>query len=351
MKIKPSKRMENLAREVQAQREPRIAAALFRSAHKLPAVRLKRILATTDFSKLSLAGVNYASWLAEKLDAALAIAHVVKPAPLLSGAETVVLARSDLHMKKLARRQLARIARRFSTRGQPIAAASVLFGQPFHEIVTLAGERKIDLVVLATRGYTGLERFLLGSTAEKVVRHAPCPVLTIPSSRKDLERCTTPRSRLRRILVPIDFSQTSVQALPYANALAAAFSAEIYLLYVFEQTPLPADSAYAPPQLRNDLGEVVEQNLHTLGSGVLDENINVRVISRRGLPFQQITGAAKSLDADMIILTTHGYTGLKHVLLGSTAERVVRHADCPVLVVRELSSHERTRAKFRGRKN
>jgi nucleotide-binding universal stress UspA family protein len=350
MKIAPSKTMENLVRQVYAQREPRIAAAFFRSAHKLPAVRLKKILATTDFSKLSLAGLSYASWLAEKLDAALAIMHVVKPAPVFSGAETVVLARSNLEMTKLARRQLSRLARRFSTRDQSIPATSVRFGQPFHEIVTLAGERKIDLIILATRGYTGLQRFFLGSTAEKIVRHAPCPVLTIPSSPKGPAGPVASRARLRRILVPIDFSQTSVQALPYTNALAARFNAEIILVHVFEPIPLPADSAYLPPQMRHEVRNLLQQDLGTLSREVFGENIRTRTIVRTGLPFQQITAAAKSLDADMIILTTHGYSGLKHVLLGSTAERVVRHADCPVLVVRELSGQERSRSKFRARR-
>ena len=75
----------------------------------------------------------------------------------------------------------------------------------------------------------------------------------------------------------------------------------------------------------------------------------MRILVRKGLPFQETTEAAKSLDADMIVLTTHGYTGLAHVLLGSTAERVVRNADCAVLVVRELQGYSRSRRRSESR--
>ena len=337
MKTKPSKTMENVVREVHAPREPKSAGAWLRAVQKLPTARLKKILATTDFSKLSLAGVSYASWFAESLGATLAIVHVVTPAP-----ETIVIARDDLKMQKQAWRRLSRLARRFSTRRHSIAA-SVRYGQPFHEIVSLARERKNDVIIAATHGYTGLKRMLLGSTAERVVRHAPCPVLTIPCSSKGAEGSPARRARLRRILVPVDFSRTSLHALPYANALATVFDAEITLVYVFEQMPLLGGTVYLPPEMRNEACNAAQQQLRTLSGEVFDDNIRVRTLVRTGLPFQEITAAAKRLDADMIILTTHGYTGLKHVLLGSTAERVVRYADCPVLVVRELTEHGQSR--------
>ena len=96
MKIKPSKKLETLMREVRARTEPRAAAALFGAARKLPAVRLKKLLAPVDFSMFSMAGVRYAVSLADKLGAALALVHVVEPAPLFGGEESLLLARRRL---------------------------------------------------------------------------------------------------------------------------------------------------------------------------------------------------------------------------------------------------------------
>jgi nucleotide-binding universal stress UspA family protein len=343
MRITPSKKLAKLITDVNARTEPRVAAALFQAARKLPAVRLKKILATTDFSKFSLAGVRYAAWLADKLGAALGLVNVVEPSPIFAGGENVVLARDDVELVELAERQVSKLAHRLSKKGA-VVRPLVRYGRAFNEIASLARARKVDLIVMATHGYTGLKRIFPGSTAERVVRHAPCPVLTVPSLSKTKSRGTS-SLRLRKIVVPIDFSETSAQALPYAAALAKTFCAEIILLHVVEPLPLPAETAYVPPQMQREDRNVAQQHLFDLSRAVFDDNVQARALVRIGLPFQEITAAAKSVDADMIVLTTHGYTGLTHVLLGSTAERVVRHADCPVLVVRELQGYSRGRPR------
>lgn len=217
-------------------------------------------------------------------------------------------------------------------------ASCVRKGKPFYEIARLAGEHGADLIVIATRGHTGLKRVWLGSTAERVVRHAPCPVLTVPARRPAARGKGVLPIRLKRIVVPMDLSEFSVQALPYAAAFAQRFGAEIILLYVMElQFPPPEVGPVRPEAVDQDEEGVAENYLKRLRQEVLDEDLRVQTTVRNGVPFQEITRAATSLGADMIILTTHGYTGLKHVALGSTAERVVRHADCPVLVVREMA--------------
>ena len=334
MKIKPSKKLEKLMREVRARTEPRVAAALFHAARNLPAVRLRQILAPTDFSTFSFKGVRYAIWLADGLGAALELVHVVEPAPLFGGEESLLLVHNDLEVLDLAERQVSRLANRLSKKGSMVRPF-IRYGKPFNEISTPAGAHNADLIVMATHGHTGLKRVLLGSTAERVVRHAPSPVLTIPA-RSVRPRGGKPRApRLKKIVVPIDFSETSAQALPYAAALAERFGAEITLLHVIEPLPLPADSGYVPASTQSADQDTAQTHLLTLSREAFDGDIPARTLVRRGQPFQEITDRASSLGADMIVLTTHGYTGLTHVLLGSTAERVVRHADCPVLVVRE----------------
>src|SRR6185437_14519447 len=300
--------LEKLIPRINARTEPRIAAALFQAARKLPAVRLKKILVTTDFSKFSMAGVRYAAWLAEKLGASLGLANAVEPSPTFGGVEASALARNDLEVVELAERQLSKLAHRLSKKGSQVRSF-VRYGKAFNEIARLARVREVDVIIMATHGYTGLKRILLGSTAERVVRHAPCPVLTIPSLPKAEVR-RTPALRLRKIIVPIDFSETSAQALPYAAALAKTFTAEIILLHVIEPMLIPVDSGYMSPQIEPEDQNEAQRRLLDLSREVFDDNVQVRAFVRKGLPFQEITGAARSLGADMIVLTTHGYTGL-----------------------------------------
>jgi nucleotide-binding universal stress UspA family protein len=148
--------------------------------------------------------------------------------------------------------------------------------------------------------------------------------------------------------VPIDFSETSVQALPYAAALAQRFGAEIVLVHIIEPFSLPGDSGYLPSTLRTENKNAAQDRLLRLSREVFPRDLPTRNFVRQGQPFQEITATAASVVADMIILTTHGYTGLTHVLLGSTAELVVRHADCPVLVVRDLKSGGKRNTRTRN---
>jgi len=294
---------------------------------------LQTILATTDFSGDSRAGVCYAAALAEKLNADIALLHVVEPRSWMDQYG----ARKDSEVVALARAQLAKLAK--SDVGRDVTAtSSVRTGKPFHEITTAARECAADLIVIATHGYAGVERVLLGSTAERVVRHAPCPVLVVPARELPKRAGKTPPFKLQKILVPIDFSNLSKDALPYAVLLAGHYGAELLLLHIVEMFPI--DSLLGRElthQTTVPLMKQAEADLERIAMELGEvSGVKAAVAARRGTPFAEICDAAKSGSADLIVLTTHGYTGLKHVLLGSTAERVVRHAPCPVLVVREL---------------
>jgi nucleotide-binding universal stress UspA family protein len=142
--------------------------------------------------------------------------------------------------------------------------------------------------------------------------------------------------KLKRVLVPLDFSVPSTKALQYALSLAERFNATLCLLHVFEppsfvndlnNTPLVVSDATVVNRLHHKLVMLARQEIDPL--------IHVVPQVRVGKPFHEIVTAAKQMNADLIVIATHGYTGFKHVMLGSTAERVVRHAPCPVLVVRE----------------
>jgi nucleotide-binding universal stress UspA family protein len=133
-------------------------------------------------------------------------------------------------------------------------------------------------------------------------------------------------------MVPVDFSETSASALPYAAELAARFRAEVILIHVTEPPLASLDFTYVPLEETN---RAAEEMLSYIQRETFSDDIQTRAVIRSGTPFDEITRAAARERADLIVLTTRGWTGLKHVLLGSTAERIVRHASCPVLVARD----------------
>jgi nucleotide-binding universal stress UspA family protein len=139
---------------------------------------------------------------------------------------------------------------------------------------------------------------------------------------------------LKKILVPIDFSDCSKKALLYAIPFARQFGAEMILLSVVE--PYPAVPEMAPTDFET-VGDT-RRELETLRKTV-PEAVHASIAVRTGSPSNEIAEAASDLDADLIIIATHGRKGITRMMLGSTAEKVVRYASCPVLIVRQ-SEHE-----------
>jgi universal stress protein A len=150
--------------------------------------------------------------------------------------------------------------------------------------------------------------------------------------------CATdwPVVNIRSILVPVDFSEPSIRALRFAIRFAERFAATITLLHVVEPVASP-DFASTPLAMEESkLSKMAKRKLDVLGKAPPGAACPIeRKLVRSGKAFNVITEAAKEFKVDLIIIATHGYTGLKHVLMGSTAERVVRHASCPVLTLRD----------------
>lgn len=152
----------------------------------------------------------------------------------------------------------------------------------------------------------------------------------------------TAKIGLKRILVPVDFSPLSKKALQYAMRFAEEFHAEVTLLHIVEPEVPPAFDGFmiAPPAISSGTSANCARRLGVLASSVRTAGAaHVTPTIRTGLAAFEIVEAAKELDVDLIVIATHGYTGWKHFAIGSTAERVVRAASCPVLVVRE-KEHE-----------
>ncbi len=142
---------------------------------------------------------------------------------------------------------------------------------------------------------------------------------------------------INSILAPIDFSDYSKNALKYAVEFAKEFNAKLYLIYVVEPMIYPADFSMgqiAIPSTDIDLHARAEEELKNLAKSI-DASLKVETIIKTGKPFVEIIETAKEKNIDLIIIATHGHTGVEHLLFGSTAEKVVRKAPCPVLTLRE----------------
>jgi nucleotide-binding universal stress UspA family protein len=297
-------------------------------------VAIKTILVPVDFSPPSLKALEYACPLAQKFGAAVHLLHVNDLAvrePLL--APTFHLAED---FGGIQRRRLQSIA---TGRSVPIASAQchVRSGEVDEQIRREARLVDADLIVIATHGYSGIKHLMLGSSAQKLVRRAPSPVLVVREREREFVTAGKGAGlRLRRILVATDFSGYAREALQYAIAFAREFGAQLTIANMV----YPQYYAANPEYTACDIGELCEE---ARAAAKRDMAELVRTTAFCGVPFKTrievghpvtniIKLAAKSR-ADLIVTSTHGRTGWKRALMGSVAEEVVRNAHCPVLVV------------------
>ena len=143
---------------------------------------------------------------------------------------------------------------------------------------------------------------------------------------------------IKKILVPIDFSDYSKSSLKYAVNFAKNFKASLILVYVVEPVIYPPDFSMgqiAIPAAGIEMDKRAKEELDKLAEKEIPSGLSVKKIIKTGKPFVEIIETAADEDADLIIIATHGHTGVEHILFGSTAEKVVRKAPCPVLTLRE----------------
>jgi nucleotide-binding universal stress UspA family protein len=318
-------------------------------------VLLKKILVATDFSEPSDAALRYGRALAQRFDATLTVLHVADVVTTGMGAEGGTFVEAQRHAEEAARLRVDALltdADRRALRARAVAIASIL---PAETIVGLAKRADVDLIVLGTHGRSGLAHLLVGSVAETVVRTAPCPVLTVKHSEHDFVFPDQPVAANRpspqlvialdRILVPTDFSETSETAVRYGVALARVFHARLSVLHVEPRRDLETmvEGELAVEKSLSDIGVVnrPQNAARELLGKILTEQEQTDVqaeyvlrASRVGGPSVEIVRYAHERDIDVIVLGTHGRTGVAHLLVGSVAEKVVRTAGCPVLTVR-----------------
>ena len=293
---------------------------------------MKRILFATDFSACAQHAETYAALLAERYGAALDVLHVVELNPGMDPDFPV----NALYLKDLqeqADKQFAQTLTRLRQRKLEVADHRAV-GMPSAQIASMASKYGSDLVVVGTHGRSGLEHILLGSTAERVVTMAPCPVLTV---RLAASAAPPPTSiKIASVLVPIDFSDCSVDALEYATQVAKNFAASLRILHVLEPASYGIDFTTNDSAERNRVRDRVHSNLEKLSAAICATGLTVNTAQRGGIPWESILLTAQESMSDLIVMGTHGRRGISHVLKGSVAEAVLRRSSCPVLTVRSL---------------
>ena len=291
---------------------------------------IKRILLATDFSSCARLAEDYAWWLAAKLGARIDVLHVIEFMPGLDPQYAV----NQLYLADLrndAQREFARMERSAAEVGLQITTRHTL-GVPSQEVTAAAVEYGSDLIILGTHGRTGLEHILLGSTAERVVRTAPCPVWCIRGPRRG-GATSEPIREIRHILVPMDFSDCALAALDAAVELATSLNASVTLVHIVEPVGYGLDFTLSHASQGATLREPIERRLRELAATPSGGRAIDRLI-RSGLPADAILATARTVQADLIVMGTHGRRGISHLVSGSVAEAVLRKSECPVLTVK-----------------
>ena len=301
-------------------------------------ITIRRILCPVDYSRFSRHALDQAVALARETGAEILAMHACAVAPVTE--VVTVGAPIPLEPARFSpayRQTLVRELHDFTTEveaGGLVIATSVVERDPVAAIVETAERWSADLIVMGTHGRSGFERLLLGSVAERVLRKAPCPVLTVPRQVASARKTLT----FARIVCGVDLSTASLRGLEYAASLASAAGRGVHVLNVVELLPEPSGlhdgAALDTPDFRAELLRTSRERLHEAiperlrDACPLDESIAM------GKAWQQILRVAHEERADLIVLGVQGRSAADLLFFGSTTQHVVRQAECPVLTIR-----------------
>ena len=292
---------------------------------------VERVLVPLDGSELAEQALPHARYLADTFHASLFLLWVVEAIPYSGDRGEAMTAHFDVH--QMAESYLERVAAELREGGRQVEP-QVLSGTPAETILACAEEQAIDLIVMSTHGRSGIGRWVYGSVADKVLRGANIPVLLV---RAAVEK-VAPEAGYRRLLVPLDGSPLAEQALPHAEELAHATGAEVVLLRV---PTIPPSLTWGPnggmvvSALLNEACEEADAYLANVARRLHARGIEAhRVPTDPGPVADTIIDYAREADIDLIVMSTHGRSGIGRWVYGSVADRVLRGANVPVLLIR-----------------
>ncbi|MDA0875243.1 MAG: universal stress protein [Bacteroidetes bacterium] len=288
------------------------------------------ILVPTDFSECADLAFEHGIYLANKFEGELHLLHVAElptitlpdfPADLFEVARSQGMSR----MRDMIERQELQLPpiKRVVMAGTPAEPAADV-------VVDYAKANGVDFIVMGTHGRRGARRLFLGSVTEEVARRAPCPVLTVRAGRK-----AWPLPRVERILVPVDFGDSTRDVVGSATRMAEHYDAAVTLLHVvdLEFYPYYGFGSDPYPMVERDLMDASERKLTDLAAEMQAAGIVTTWLTEKGHPAATIREVADRRDVDLIVIGSHGRSGLDRALMGSVSEKVLRTVHCPVLVM------------------
>ena len=294
---------------------------------------ITRILLATDFSDGAACAQNYALYLASHWGATLEVLHVIEASQRFSP-EAESLA-AVMQVRAEAAQQLAEVREDLARRGMS-ARVRLVLGSPAEHIGLAAKDEGAELIVLGVRGRTNVLCGLIGSTAERVVREGPCPVLAVPGLREAAGEPSAANSRveIRHILAPLDFSSPSLDAVEYAIQLANGLGAAVTLMHVLEPISYDLDCGLGVVEQEAQKRDHWNKQLAELQTFVTSFGLAADVEIAGGIASDAILASALRHRSDLIVMGTHGRRGLSVERFGSVADAVLRRATCPVLTVK-----------------
>jgi len=266
---------------------------------------IKHVLVPLDGSPLAESVLDPVVRLVKATQGSILLFHAVTPVESFGTSASEFVTKE----RKRAALYLARLAEKVGDPGIGIEER-VVTGEPSRAIATTAGKEKVDLIAMSTHGRSGVREWALGSVAERVLRSTLIPALIFRGK-------PVGRFSIRRILIPLDGSETSMQVLEPACDLAESLMAEIFLLHVGRHIP-----------------ETVERAVRQ----VKRRRIPEKMILRKGDPTKVILQTAKDLDCDLVAMTPTGASQKERIFFGSVAEEILKKVERPVLMVRSRTS-------------
>jgi nucleotide-binding universal stress UspA family protein len=291
--------------------------------------KIETIVVGTDFSDDARVALDWASDVARERGARIVLTHAATIAASMAMAPEFVPMDDSWYraIEEGAREELERWAG--TVRAKNVAVETVLGFEPaVASILEVAAGDHADLLVVGTRGLTGLKRFFLGSVAGRLVRRAPCPVVTVHGGAEV-------RRPVRTVLLPTDLSEGAARAAEAAlQVLGDGVNRHVVLLHVYRYPVMfSAAPALVLTQQIADFVRDARARITAQADRLRERGMATEVIVEEGIPSERILAYAEELKVDLIAMGTHGHSGLDRLFLGSTAERVLTAAPCPVLTV------------------
>ncbi len=294
----------------------------------------EKILVPLDGSELAEVALPYAEEMAGKLGSEVTLLHVCE------SAEAQYHHMHQLYIQKMVA-STKRGAKKYSEKPDDKAItvrSSILSGHPAEQIVDFAEKQHIDLIVIATHGWSGIRRWVLGSVADKVVRATKRPVALIRA--KGVHHHTFAEGTLKKTLIPLDGSKEGEAVIPYVEELASRLKGEVVLLHVVPSPSpvyaVPGETVQIPytqaevELLKVDAGSYLEK----IANAFKDKHIEVKFEVKAGNTGNEIIKLADKVHADLVAMSTHGWSGITRWALGSTADKVLNAGNTPLLLVR-----------------